>query len=79
MVRLLQKRMRLVQEIGTLKKELGLDLVDAIRERQVLEHVTSIPHDPIPARILEDLFLQIIRVARDLQFSATTEKPEEPS
>ena len=79
MVRLLKKRMLLVKEIGILKKELGLDLIDSVRERQVLEHVTSLPHDPIPTRILEDLFLQIIRASRNLQTPSSTDNPKEHS
>lgn len=75
-VRLLQKRMLLVQEIGSLKKELGLDLIDSVRERQVLEHATSIPHAPIPTRLLEDLFLQIIRIAREMQFPPEPDRNE---
>ena len=78
-VRLLQKRMLLVKEIGALKKELGLDLIDPLRETQVLQHVASLPHDPIPTSTLEGLFLQIIRTSRDLQIPSSTENPKERS
>jgi chorismate mutase len=79
MVLLLKKRMLLVKEIGNLKKELGMDLIDSVRERQVLDHVVSLPHDPIPTRILEDLFLQIIRVSRDVQIPQSASSPKEHS
>jgi len=41
--------------------------------------VVSLPHDPIPTRILEDLFLQIIRVSRDVQIPQSASSPKEHS
>ena len=37
LLRLLEERMRVCREIGELKRRMGLELVDAERERKVLE------------------------------------------
>lgn len=67
LVRLLCQRIQLVQEIGHEKNKMGLPVQDKDREREVISHVLSIPHNPMDSEILENLFWHIIRVCRDIQ------------
>lgn len=76
MVRLLRKRMRIVLQIAVHKKSNGLSLVDPKREQQVLKYVQKLPHDPIPTRMLLDLFQQIILISRDMQSEVLCESTE---
>jgi len=67
LVRLLKKRMSLVRQIGAVKRRSGLNMVDSLREQQILEQVVSLPHDPIPTRSLLLLFRHIIRISHQIQ------------
>jgi chorismate mutase len=73
-VRLLRERMETVRRIGVLKSELGLPVLDAEREQQVLNQVADLPHDPIPTPLLLDLFERILKVSRAVQSIALEKK-----
>jgi chorismate mutase-like protein len=68
LVRLLNERARVACEIGRLKKELGIDVYQPEREKQVLAHVRSIAAEgPLGADAIARLFERIIDEARRLE------------
>jgi chorismate mutase-like protein len=68
LVRLLNERARVACEIGQLKKELGIEVYQPEREKQVLEHVRGIAAEgPLGADAIARLFERIIDEARRLE------------
>jgi chorismate mutase-like protein len=68
LVRLLNERARVACEIGKLKKELGVDVYQPEREKQVLAHVRSIAAEgPLGSEAIARLFERIIDEARSLE------------
>jgi chorismate mutase-like protein len=68
LVRLLNERARVACEIGRLKKELGVEVYQPEREKQVLAHVRSIAAEgPLGADAIARLFERIIDEARRLE------------
>ncbi len=68
LVRLLNERARVACEIGKLKKELGVEVYQPDREKQVLEHVRGIAAEgPLGPDAIARLFERIIDEARSLE------------
>ena len=68
LVRLLNERARVACEIGRLKKDLGVEVYQPEREKQVLAHVRSIAAEgPLGADAIARLFERIIDEARRLE------------
>jgi len=68
LVRLLNERARVACEIGQIKKELGIEVYQPEREKQVLAHVRSIAAEgPLGADAIARLFERIIDEARRLE------------
>jgi chorismate mutase-like protein len=68
LVRLLNERARVACEIGRLKKELGIEVYQPEREKQVLAHVRGIAAEgPLGADAIARLFERIIDEARRLE------------
>jgi chorismate mutase-like protein len=68
LVRLLNERARVACEIGRMKKELGIEVYQPEREKQVLAHVRSIAAEgPLGADAIARLFERIIDEARSLE------------
>ena len=68
LVRLLNERARCACEVGKLKKELGVDVYQPEREKQVIEHVRSIAVEgPLGPDAIARLFERIIDEARRLE------------
>jgi chorismate mutase-like protein len=68
LVRLLNERARVACEIGRLKKELGIDVYQPEREKQVLAHVRGIAVEgPLGSEAIARLFERIIDEARRLE------------
>jgi len=75
LVRLLNERARVACEIGRLKKELGVDVYQPEREKQVLAHVRGIAAEgPLGAEAIARLFERIIDEARRLERQAVGPK-----
>jgi chorismate mutase len=70
LVRLLSERARLALEIGRIKSDLGIPVQDPEREREVLNHVKGIPHDPIATSQIEALFIRILEICREAQIQS---------
>jgi chorismate mutase len=68
LVRLLNERARCVCEIGRLKKEVGMEVYQPDREKQVLQHVRAIASEgPLGPDAVARLFERIIDEARRLE------------
>lgn len=68
LVRLLNERARVACEIGRLKKQLGIEVYQPEREKQVLAHVRGIAAEgPLGAEAIARLFERIIDEARSLE------------
>lgn len=68
LVRLLNERARCACEIGRLKKELGIEVYQPEREKQVIEHVRNIAVEgPLGPDAIARLFERIIDEARSLE------------
>src|SRR5215813_6744830 len=68
LVRLLNERARVACEIGKLKKELGVEVYQPEREKQVLAHVRSVAAEgPLGSDAIARLFERIIDEARSLE------------
>jgi chorismate mutase len=68
LVRLLNERARRVCEIGRLKKELGIEIYQPDREKDVLRHVRDVACEgPLGPEAIGRLFERIIDEARRLE------------
>ena len=68
LVRLLNERARCVCEIGRLKKDLGVEVYQPDREKDVLRHVRNIASEgPLGPDAIARLFERIIDEARRLE------------
>ena len=68
LVRLLNERARCVCEIGKLKKELGIEVYQPSREKDVISHVRTVASEgPLGPDAVARLFERIIDEARRLE------------
>jgi chorismate mutase/prephenate dehydratase len=67
LVRLLNDRAELVMEVGRVKREAGLPVYTPHREAQVLEKVLKSNPGPMPERLLESIFREIMSGSMRLQ------------
>jgi chorismate mutase-like protein len=68
LVRLLNERARCACEIGRLKKELGVEIYQPDREKEVLDHVRGVAAEgPLGPEAIARLFERIIDEARRLE------------
>ena len=68
LVRLLNERARCACEIGKLKKELGIEIYQPEREKEVLKHVREVACEgPLGPEAIGRLFERIIDEARRLE------------
>lgn len=72
LVRLLNERARVACEIGRIKKELGIEIYQPEREKQVIAHVRGIACEgPLGPDAIARLFERIIDEARRLERRVT--------
>jgi len=67
---LLNTRARLATELGKVKHEAGLGIVDPDRERQVLARLRQTNKGPLDEAAITRIFARIIREARRIQACA---------
>ena len=78
LVRMLNERARIACEIGRLKKQLGVEVYQPEREKQVLAHVRSVAAEgPLGADAIARLFERIIDEARGLERRTVQEDASE--
>jgi len=66
-IALLNKRAGYATEIGKLKKELGLPVLDATREQAVLERVGSMTKGPLTSDSIKRIFQVIMEETRKVE------------
>ncbi len=66
-VKLLEKRFNLANEIGFLKKEQKLPVYDESRERQVLESCADILENKEYSKYIDDIYIQIMKSCKSIQ------------
>jgi chorismate mutase / prephenate dehydratase len=65
LVELIQKRARVVEEVGAVKREAGLTIRDAQREQQVIEKVQRLAKGgPLPAEAVGRIYQKLIEEMR---------------
>ncbi len=67
---LLNTRARLATQLVKVKREAGMGIVDAERERQVLTRLRQTNKGPLDEAAVTRIFMRIIREARRIQTSA---------
>ena len=68
--KLLHQRIDTVLQIGQIKSELGLPIVDKSREKQVITNVSNDSYNPDHTESLQKIYKYIIRICRETQMTA---------
>lgn len=66
-VRLLEKRFNIVNEIGNYKRKQGLSIYDEAREKQVVESCISYLENKEYSKFIDDIYFQIMKCSKDIQ------------
>ena len=77
LVRLLNERSKCAIELGRIKRELGLAIYSPDREKQVIQHVTSVNGGPLDAAAVRRLFERIIDESRSIERVIVEKEVEE--
>jgi len=64
---LLNRRFRITREVGKIKKEIGMKIYDAQREKEILEGLERKNKGPLKKGDLKKIFATIMRVSRKSQ------------
>lgn len=64
---LLGKRTRCAQEISRIKQQTGKQILQLDREKEVIQHVLSQEHAPLPSHSLERIYKCIMEETRNFQ------------
>lgn len=67
LIALLNKRATYATEIGKLKKELGLPVLDQARENAVLEKVAALTKGPLSQDSIKEIFRTIMAETRKVE------------
>jgi chorismate mutase len=67
MVRALNERARLVQELAILKREVGVPLFDPKREEEILQRIAEENPGPIYDSTMREIFETIMHRIRDIE------------
>ncbi|MCF0224561.1 MAG: chorismate mutase [Fibrobacter sp.] len=67
LVALLNKRATYATEIGKIKKELGLPVLDQSRENAVLEKVSALTRGPLSPESVKEIFRTIMAETRKVE------------
>lgn len=77
-LRLLNQRMLLVQEIATLKNKAGRDPMDLNREQAIFRRLARENRGPLAWGALKKIFGEILAASRDIQSRLVTGEGESP-
>jgi chorismate mutase len=64
---LLQRRMALVEQIASLKRQAGVDVQDAAREEAIFRRLAGEARTPLSPQAVERIFGEILKASRELQ------------
>jgi chorismate mutase-like protein len=67
LVELIAERLRLVMQVGEVKRSRGLDVYDPERERDLLERVARAAPEPLEPAMAQRIFECIIQESRSLE------------
>ena len=67
LVRLFERRIGIARQIGAIKQDAGLPVLDASRERDVLASRRALLNDPELGDALEEFFKQLMQSSRQAQ------------
>ena len=78
---LFEKRMKLAADAADYKREAGLPVLDASREKEILRSICAAAQDPASAFELKNLFSEIMSMSRKRQYRLLSSSftPEDPS
>jgi chorismate mutase/prephenate dehydratase len=68
---LLNKRMTISEQIGVIKADVGRDVIDTAREREILKKLESMNTGPLPEKTLRGIYREIFSGSRALQSPVT--------
>jgi chorismate mutase/prephenate dehydratase len=77
-LRLLNERMLLVEEIAAIKQQEGRDPLDLGREQAIFRRLARDNRGPLPWGAVKKIFGQIMAASRDIQSSQSTPDAEFP-
>src|SRR5690625_412363 len=66
LLKLINERARLVQEIGDIKQQQGMKRFDPVRERDMLNHIINYNTGPFDNGTIEHLFNEIFKAGLEL-------------
>jgi monofunctional chorismate mutase len=66
-VKLLQRRMALVGQIASLKRQAGVDVQDTAREEAIFRRLAREARTPLSPQAVKRIFGEILKVSRELQ------------
>jgi chorismate mutase len=75
--KLLHKRIDTVLQIGQIKSESGLPIIDKNREKQVITYVLNDSYNPVHTESIQRIFRYIIRICRETQMKAIVKNRKE--
>lgn len=75
---LVSERLRLVMQVGEVKRGLGLDVYDPARERDLLERVAHAAPAPLTPAMAQRIFQCIIEESRGLEQRHVSELAPKP-
>jgi chorismate mutase len=75
---LVAERLRLVMQVGEVKRGLGLEVYDAAREKDLLERVAKAARAPLTAGMAQRIFQCIIEESRALEQRHVSDLPPSP-
>jgi monofunctional chorismate mutase len=73
-VKLLEKRFNIVNEIGIYKAEQNLPIYDEDREKHVIESCINLLENNKYSKCIDDIYFQIMKSCKDIQISLKEEK-----
>ena len=78
LVELFLKRMEVTGKVGEWKRENGVPVLDAARERRVIAAKTALTDDPVRRADLAELYETIMAISRRQQRTLVKEGAEDP-
>ena len=72
---LVAERLRLVMQVGEVKRGLGLDVYDPVREKDLLERVANAARAPLTPAMAQRIFQCIIEESRGLEQRHVSDTP----
>lgn len=67
LLHLINKRAKVVQQIGQIKQKQGMNVYDPVREREMLNNLTDINDGPFEHSTIEHIFKEIFKASVELQ------------